>query len=204
VARPSNTRERRAQIVDALLTVMARSGYDGASIQAIAKEAGLAPGLLHYHFESKQEILRELVETLAAQLRERYRRRLDDAGEAPGARLRAFVEAHLAEGPDADARAVASWVLIAAEAVREPEVRALYGASVGERLAELEGLLRACIAGAGKRARGVRALAAAGMAAIEGAYLLSASTDRVMPAGYAAGALVAMLEGGVAGLPGTS
>jgi TetR/AcrR family transcriptional repressor of bet genes len=199
--RPSNTAERRAQIVDGLLTVMARAGYDGASIQAIARAAGLAPGLLHYHFESKQEILHELVSALVERLRARYRLRLEAAGEEPQARLRAFVEAHLAQGSDADPRAVASWVVIAAEAVRQPEVRSLYGASVAERLGELEALVRACLGAAGKSARGARSLAAAAIAAIEGAYLLSASTDGVMPDGYASATVLAMLEGAIARAP---
>ena len=39
--RPSNTQQRRAQIVDGMLTVMATTGYTRASIQAIARAAGI-------------------------------------------------------------------------------------------------------------------------------------------------------------------
>ena len=39
--RPSNTAERRAQITGALVKVMARRGYDGATIADIAKAARL-------------------------------------------------------------------------------------------------------------------------------------------------------------------
>ena len=55
--RPSNTDERRAQIADALKRVMARKGYDGATVNDIAAEADLTPGLVHYHFRNKLEIL---------------------------------------------------------------------------------------------------------------------------------------------------
>lgn len=64
--RPTNTSDRRAQIIDALIAVMATQGYDGASIGDIARHAGLAPGLVHYHFDSKLEILVEAVRTIAA------------------------------------------------------------------------------------------------------------------------------------------
>jgi len=55
MARPSNTDERRGQIVAALQAVMARAGYAGATIAAIARQAELAPGLVHYHFKDKRD-----------------------------------------------------------------------------------------------------------------------------------------------------
>lgn len=57
MARPTNTDARRAEIVEAMLRVMARRGYARASIAAIAEEAGLTAGLVHYHFRNKQAIL---------------------------------------------------------------------------------------------------------------------------------------------------
>ena len=56
MSRPSNTEARRGQIVDAMVQVLAREGYEGASVQAVARVAGLAPGLVHYHFRRKLEI----------------------------------------------------------------------------------------------------------------------------------------------------
>lgn len=192
--RPSNTEARRDEIVEGLLTVMAERGYAGASINAIAKAASLTPGLLHYHFSSKKEMLTALVERLSAQLRDRYQRRLERAGPEPWARLEAFVDAHLARGVDADPRAVSSWVVIAAEATRQPEVRELYTASVAERASELRDLLRAVLRLEKRRTRNVKRMAAMTMSAIEGAYLLSASTENVVPDGYAAPTLNRLLS----------
>ena len=70
--RPSNTQERRQQIVEALLDVMAAEGYAGASIQAIAAAAGLNPGLVHYHFKSKQQVLLHAIETLGQRVQRRF------------------------------------------------------------------------------------------------------------------------------------
>ena len=48
--RPSNTSERRKEIVSGLLHAMARRGYAETSMPEIARAAKLTPGLLHYHF----------------------------------------------------------------------------------------------------------------------------------------------------------
>src|ERR1700716_3954510 len=52
---------RRGQIVRAATAVLARQGYAATSLKDVAREAGVAPGLLHYYFESKQELLLEVV-----------------------------------------------------------------------------------------------------------------------------------------------
>ena len=44
MGRPSNRAERRAQILAAFATVLADHGYAGATITAVANEAGLTPG----------------------------------------------------------------------------------------------------------------------------------------------------------------
>lgn len=101
MGRPSNTKERRAQIIDALLSTMAKEGYERATVNAIAREANLAPGLVHYHFTNKQEILVALVEQLVTRLDERVEARLEGASDAPRAKLYAVVDAYVALGPEA-------------------------------------------------------------------------------------------------------
>jgi TetR/AcrR family transcriptional repressor of bet genes len=187
--RPKNSGQRRAQIVDGLIDVMARSGYDGASIQEIARAAGLTPGLLHYHFGSKREILVAAVEQLIDGVRARYEARL--AGGAPDARARldAFIDAHLARGRDADARAVAAWSVVGAEAIRQPDVRAIYRRALGSSLRELTRLVTAVRRAEPGRSRSTlsaREAAAALMTAIEGAFRIAAAAPGALPAGYAA------------------
>ncbi len=48
---PHDTREK---ILQAAFTVLGREGYENTSIKAIAEEAGVAQGLVHYYFKSKQ------------------------------------------------------------------------------------------------------------------------------------------------------
>lgn len=195
MGRPSNTEERRAQIVEALAAVMAGVGYEHATIAAIAKRAGLAPGLVHYHFTDKEEILVALVETLARRLEARIDAKLGACEPNARARLHALLDAHLGLGADADPNAVAAWTVVATEATRRPEVRALYRKAIVRTLARVEELLRAALRDAGKSTRTAGEIAAALVAAMQGAYLVHASAPGVLRRGYAAPALRALVDG---------
>lgn len=52
----------RARILEGALKVFSRSGYGDASIRMIAREAGIAQGLLYRHFPGKAELLRAIFE----------------------------------------------------------------------------------------------------------------------------------------------
>jgi len=190
--RPSNTQLRRRQIVDALLAVMAERGYDGASVQAIAQRAGLTPGLIHYHFASKQEILLEAVRELTRVAARRFDV-LARRAKTPRERLRAFIDSRLATGRGASPAAVAGWVVVGAEAVRQPEVKAAHEEAIRAQLAVLEVLLRDH-AGDALTEVDARYFAAIVLAAIEGAFQLSVSARGVMPTGYAAKALMELVD----------
>lgn len=50
----SDTREK---ILQAAFAVLSREGYENTSIKEIAEEAGVAQGLVHYYFKSKQQLV---------------------------------------------------------------------------------------------------------------------------------------------------
>ncbi|HSS94243.1 MAG TPA: TetR/AcrR family transcriptional regulator [Candidatus Dormibacteraeota bacterium] len=50
----SDTREK---ILKAAFAVLSRQGYENTSIKDIAEEAGVAQGLVHYYFKSKQQLV---------------------------------------------------------------------------------------------------------------------------------------------------
>jgi AcrR family transcriptional regulator len=60
-ARARPRADRRAQILAAAERVVTRNGYASTSMKDIAEEAGVAQALLHYYFESKDELLTEVV-----------------------------------------------------------------------------------------------------------------------------------------------
>lgn len=211
MGRPSNTAVRRAQIVRGLEQVMAANGYERASVAAVAEAAGLAAGLIHYHFESKQEILVELVRDLGQRLAQRRDEATRRAGSDPRRRLEAWLDAHVALGRGADPQAVVCWITIGAESLRQPEVRAIYTQALEQERDELEALIGAAVAslrGPAPSAQAnavarptrrtsprVKAMAAGLLAAIQGAYLLGTAAPGVAPRGFARAALRAMLDG---------
>ena len=193
----ANTETRRAAIVAAMLPVMARHGYERATIQAIAREAGLTPGLIHYHFKSKQEILVCLVKAIAEFAQARFERAAAGAA-GPMERLRAYVEARLGLSEGAAPDMVAAWVMVGAEAVRQPEVRALYQEAIAAELAALTRLLSDCLAEDRRPRDAAPGLAAGLVAMMEGAFQLSSAAAGVLPKGYAVGAAMKFVEGGIA------
>jgi AcrR family transcriptional regulator len=50
------------KILQAAFTVLSRQGYENTSIKDIAEEAGVAQGLVHYHFKSKQQLVLAVLE----------------------------------------------------------------------------------------------------------------------------------------------
>ena len=57
MGRPTNSDARRAQVADALIGLLAQGSFEEVTIAAMAKAAELAPGLVHHHFRSKEEVL---------------------------------------------------------------------------------------------------------------------------------------------------
>jgi AcrR family transcriptional regulator len=56
---PDQTKER---IVDAAYRALVKRGYHETSMKDIATEAGVAPGLAHYYFETKEDLLVAAIE----------------------------------------------------------------------------------------------------------------------------------------------
>ncbi len=53
---------KRKQILDAAAKVLARRGYIGTQLFEIAEEAGTQSGSLYYHFESREELIEEVLQ----------------------------------------------------------------------------------------------------------------------------------------------
>jgi TetR/AcrR family transcriptional repressor of bet genes len=193
MARPKNTEQRKKEIVMALLKVMSERGYEKASIQVIAKEAGLSSGLLHYHFKSKQEILLALVEWITTSATERLNR-MNEGLTDPWEKIAAFINARLANDKNTLQEEVSAWVVIAGESVRQPEVKALYVELIDEQLNMLKHLIADVWEGKSTRSKEVINLSAIILAAMEGAFQLSATAGEVMPKNYAADSVLNLIK----------
>jgi TetR/AcrR family transcriptional repressor of bet genes len=190
MSRPSNTEQRRHEIIKAFLEVMATRGYAKATIAAIADKANLAPGLIHYHFKNKQEILLELIKQVSDLTMERYQENLLNVKSAKD-QLKAYIDARLAKGNSDTSAYVAAWVVIGTEAIRQEEVRQVYEDVLKKQQKIIEGLLEELT---GKDKKSIKKMAGIIMAAIEGAFQLSVAAKNIMPQGYAADSLFELIE----------
>lgn len=110
---------RRSEILETAASLIASSGLR-TSLQEIADAAGILPGSLYHHFESKEAILVELIRRYQGDLDrigQRAKARLDDADSRPAAeqiielgsaiahcavKHRAALQMSFYEGPSAD------------------------------------------------------------------------------------------------------
>ncbi len=60
---PKVVEDRRDQIIDAAMQVFAQRGFTRATNKDIAREAGITPGLIYYYFDSKEDLLKTIIET---------------------------------------------------------------------------------------------------------------------------------------------
>jgi DNA-binding transcriptional regulator YbjK len=69
------TAGRREQILEAALRVIGRSGRSAVTHRAVAEEAGVPLGSTTYYFDSRDDLLQQALEHVAASEIERYRQR---------------------------------------------------------------------------------------------------------------------------------
>jgi TetR/AcrR family transcriptional repressor of bet genes len=187
MGRRPNTELRRRQIIEALLCEIAETGYERTSTASIAARAGLAPGLIHYHFRSKEDILLALVDELIA-FAELSSAAVMDAAPSPGAKLAAYVSARVGLGPHADENQVKAWVAILAEAMGLPSVRSRIKQWLTDDHALISHLFEQ--AGVAKHQEHASML----LASILGSFTLHAMSLPAVPRGYAESQLLAWLE----------
>lgn len=103
---------RYDNIMDASEVVFANSGYKGATLREIAERAGVAQGLIHYHFKTKEDLFEAMVARRSEHINGQRMVMLADlmsAGETPTlecvveALFRPTIEAGLSQAGDGGA-----------------------------------------------------------------------------------------------------
>lgn len=190
MARPSNKEQRRKDIAGAFLKVMAKKGYSGATVRAVAKEAGVSSGLIHHHFEDKQDILLVAVDGIVESGRQRFEE-MNDSNMDCRLKIKAFIDSRLSLGNGENIDAVKAWVLIGSEAVRQEEVRGIYKKAISQQQKYLASLLKEAYSLSLKESKEKSAMI---ISAIEGSYLLGVTCDGELPKGYASKTLNDLVE----------
>lgn len=95
--KPSKAASTRAAILGAATELLSEHGVRGVTVEAVAESADVSLGLLYYHFENRQDLIRAaLAEALA-----NYAYRRPSTELPPAERLRAALSQHI--GVDAEA-----------------------------------------------------------------------------------------------------
>ncbi|HEY2518389.1 MAG TPA: TetR family transcriptional regulator [Polyangiaceae bacterium] len=179
MGRPSLRAERRTELARAFARVLGTHGRGGATVAAAAAEAGMAPGLVHHYFATKEDLYEEVLDELVRGFRRRVEARGGDD------RLEAYVDAALALDDRSDVIGARAWVGLFAEAVSDPALFTKVRRRLDAEVAYVEG-----------RARGTLSTveASAVVAFVVGALVFGAFAPR-KAAGFAAPGLRALLAG---------
>ena len=119
---------RRLDLLDALMRITRRDGWDGVSLRKVAAEAGVSMGMVQHYFATKDEMLRFAIEMMAEDVRARIRVRVAELPQPPTPR--ALVETVLTEmiprpsRRDTEAEASDVWMR---RFLLRPESRAVLG-----------------------------------------------------------------------------
>ena len=133
--------DTQGQILDAVLTVIVRQGIRSLSFRAVAAEADVALGLLNYHFDDKESLIRAAYQHAAQRLMESSRTAATGTGSRDQA-VRSFIRGVFGqEFLDADylALRLSLWSV----ARSEPTVAAINAEIYETYLAELSALIAA-------------------------------------------------------------
>jgi AcrR family transcriptional regulator len=82
--RSAASAQTREQILEAAFRTLSGKGYESTTVKDIAEEAGVAQGLVHYHFRSKQGLVLAVLARCCAEMQ------LPDQDDAIGTALEAF------------------------------------------------------------------------------------------------------------------
>jgi TetR/AcrR family transcriptional regulator, transcriptional repressor of bet genes len=192
--RPSNRAQRREEIANALMGIMAKKGYEGSALSDVAAEAGLTQGLIHYYFKDKMEILLEAQRMLMTRHMVALGAAAHSAG-SPARQVAAFIDFHLGLGATKNPEALACWITLIGEAIRHQAVRDDFE-KVTRSLAEmLAAIIKHGVSDKAFRCDNPLAAAAALVAAIQGYLVLAATARSAIPRGSAAVSTKAMADG---------
>jgi AcrR family transcriptional regulator len=105
---PAIRENRRRELIEAAIHVIARHGRAGCTVGRVAREAQLSQGLMNFHFKSMDLLLAAAFDHLAEEFDRIWQARVARAGAAPWERLGAMIEAYFA--PEAfSAEKLAVW-----------------------------------------------------------------------------------------------
>jgi AcrR family transcriptional regulator len=124
--------DARDKILAATAECIVRDGLAQVRMASIARTAGVSSGLLHYHFDTKEQLFGEVLKYSHAVSAELNQHAMANAGESPAERLSSFLDRCL----PSDSQRVDEWLLwqeLTLLCIRDPQL-AKVGADLYEDL----------------------------------------------------------------------
>lgn len=90
--------ERRRELLACAMRLFAEQGYDNVSVRAVARAAGVAPGLAYHYFDSKQALFAAAIEDYAHRCAEGVCQVLDERGSSLDEKLNRALEVGATHG----------------------------------------------------------------------------------------------------------
>lgn len=132
--------EARTRILAAAAECIVRDGLAQVRMASIARTAGVSAGLVHYHFDTKEQLFAAVLTYSHGVSAELNRRAMDDAGDAPASRLASFLDRCL----PSDERLAHEWLLwqeLTLLCLRDPRLAAVGAAAYENLYSTVESIL---------------------------------------------------------------
>jgi DNA-binding transcriptional regulator YbjK len=171
-ARRARSTERRRQIIEATIRLVAREGTGGLTHRKVAREAGVPLAATTYYFDSKEALLQETLVSVAEEEIARLQSLTASAKSGPET-IRWLLDAFVGEdspNSEAGARTQLAQYELFLEAARRPKIRAVAREWTGAYLAVAE----MALAGAGSEKPAVDARILVAM--LDGLFLQQVAT----------------------------
>ncbi|NDV00208.1 TetR/AcrR family transcriptional regulator [Pseudoroseicyclus tamaricis] len=163
---------RRQDLVDATLTLLAEAGPEAATVRAIAERAGVTQGMIRHHFNGKDALVNAAYQAHMAALSEAIAAQVAAAGPSATARLTAMIRASVTP-PVAESTGLSLWAGFLHLVRQSPAMAVTHEASYLAYRDQLQALLVEARQEAGNPLpeEEARALAIASNAVIDGLWL---------------------------------
>lgn len=121
---PSNSARREQEILDAVREVFTEKGFDGASMQDLARAAGMSVGNFYRYFPSKAAMIEAMIRRDIAEVEERFARIASADQPLPALRRELYdrIRNHACDFKDAPL-----WAEMNAVSLRNPEYASIMG-----------------------------------------------------------------------------
>ncbi|MFZ1815881.1 MAG: TetR family transcriptional regulator C-terminal domain-containing protein [Rhizobiaceae bacterium] len=115
---------RREQLINATIDSLAKRGYAATTLADVADGAGLSRGIVNFHFDSKEKLLIETLQSMSDEYGRHWREALAGAGGQAAQQLRMLIRADL-DKKICNSRLISAWAAFWAEAKTRPSYQKL-------------------------------------------------------------------------------